>query len=331
MNPRLFFLSAEGGEANVFPLVTTFYGTEISDGRCLTCQREFSHEEGLGHAELEGGKKWPDLLGTVGTSLPLLSRRIIGAFRRRELAAFVASPVQIEKLSATRLRLDTAPSYFYLWLRGRILLDLQAAGVPRGEICPSCHQLTAGRRPARRLIPRIDTWDGADIFDVVNGPRYIGCTIRVIELAREERWTNCRFVPIDADQRHVSQWHGIDYLGKQWPPAEWYPPAPSDGKTLEQWLEQMRSGDYVEVAGASDALRDLEGPAVPALVDALEHGREPFHRFWAARALVLLSHDGLALPPGVFDVAEQTTFEEENKFNPHLFMRDASGRIRYKT
>jgi len=68
------------------------------------------------------------------------------------------------------------------------------------------------------------------------------CTRRVLEVARENRWTNARFVPVDAPHRN-REWHSrwcIDYLGDQWPPSEWYPPLPSHGRSLEGWIDYLR-------------------------------------------------------------------------------------------
>lgn len=328
MTPNFFFLSARGDETDGFPWATTLYGTHVRESLCPICNREFSHEEGPGHAELQGGKRWPDIVSAVTGPSPMVTERVVDTVRKHGIGTLEAYPVRLEKLIGSRLDLAAAESYFYIWVRGQMLTDLRAEGITQEAICPACHRPLPYK--IRRHVLLADSWDGSDIFRLANDWVPICCTLRVVELARQHRWTNFRFVPIDADQRHVSHWDGIEYLGKHWPPAQWYPPAPSSGKLLEQWLEQMDSDDYVEVARASDALRDLEVDAVPGLIRFMERGREAFHRFWAARALVLLPREGVQIPRDVFETAEQIMFENENESNPHLFTRDASGRLRSK-
>lgn len=302
----------------------------VDEPACVVCGHQPTHCEGTGHASVEGGNMWSDIIGS-GSSGPrfMVSERVVESLRQAVAGSFEAFPVEIQKVSSKTLAKRSPVRYFYLCAYDGLLLDLEAGGVPPSKVCLACHGLTEHVR-VRRYVPIRESWNGSDLFGCNNGPQGICCTQKVLQLAREERWTNFRFAPIDADQRHLSGWDGIDYLGKQWPPAQWYPPAPSAGKSLEQWIEQMGSDDYVEVARASDALRDLEADAVPGLIRFMERGREPFHRFWAARALVLLPHEGVQIPPDVIDAAEQITFANANESNPHQFFRDESGRLRRK-
>jgi hypothetical protein len=99
------------------------------------------------------------------------------------------------------------------------------------------------------------------------------CSERVLVLAREHRWTNFRFQPIDVIRRHAIGWEGVDYLGPSWPPARWYPDPPSSGKTLDGWV-QLTQLDGQQAILEAVRLWELKGPeeVTPAIVDAVSEG-----------------------------------------------------------
>ncbi len=86
------------------------------------------------------------------------------------------------------------------------------------------------------MLPRLRTWDGSDVFAVTNCGRFWGCTLRVIEIARAQRWTNFKFVPFDIEHSLQCGWEGIDYLGKTWPPDSWYPKVLSFEEAFENCI-----------------------------------------------------------------------------------------------
>jgi hypothetical protein len=98
-------------------------------------------------------------------------------------------------------------------------------------------------------------------------------TMKVLLLARELRWTNFSFVPLDAKQRHLAGWKGIDYLGKKWPP-EYYPVSPSAGQTAMGWVQDYLSEDENKIAKAYQALSDLGTAGDEDLLLLLSHADE---------------------------------------------------------
>jgi len=142
----------------------------------------------------------------------MFSERVVQALTALGGKGFVAYPVVIESSHDPRLAKLQAPNYFYLSVCGEIKIDWQRSGL--NEPCPVCGApLRPQIRAPRRLIPVDGSWDGSDIF---YGSPYGGpfCTDRVFALASQQRWTNFRFYPIDAEHEEKVTTAGIDYLGK---------------------------------------------------------------------------------------------------------------------
>jgi hypothetical protein len=205
-----------------------------------------------------------------------------------------------------RLDIDAAPTYYYLEITGGVDIDLVASKAKVDRVCDQCLLHYAnGRQWNRTAVPREDTWDGCDLVEVRNYP-VAGefCTERVLLLAREHRWTNFRFLPMDVIMRHTFGWKGIDYRGRKWPPKEWYPPRPSRDHTLEEWIERFK--EHPEYRGRPfDALLDFEDQTLPHMLKFL-HGDSAPHRRNAAFVLYCLNHDcGIELPEGAEAIMAQ--------------------------
>jgi hypothetical protein len=219
------------------------------------------------------------------------------------------------------------PKYFYLAIKGTMRIDWERSGLH--EPCSVCGApVKAQIKSPDRIYLVEDTWDGSDLF---RGRPYGGpyCTLRVLLLAREERWTNFRFYPIDESHEVQVYSEGIDYLGDQWPPT-WCADRPSAGKALNEWLDDFFSlgetpEDYKRYMAAMRALDDLGAEALPPLIERFNAGS-----LKAANGILSIAQRGTTVSPDLLDRAEQAVWAEDSKHNPHLFEKDENGKLRYR-
>lgn len=287
---RFFKLKDNCLRARGFPWASGLDAPYVEE-TCPACGRRFAPVyEGEAEARIDNkGSRWSDIIGSGTASPPfMISERVIDTLRGVGVESFEEHPVRITEIKSKQLRIIPPPQYYYLNVKGEMDIDREASGIPeRKVICPVClmqepYQPGEKIPSPERLIPRPETWDGSDLFILRNyGRSSVFCTRKVLELARQHRWTNFRFEPIDVLRRYATRWKGIDYLGKKWPP-KWYPDPPHHGKTLEQWLEQVRSTDGAEQYAARLALLEIGAPAIPGLTDLLRHGTDPVRREAAA-------------------------------------------------
>jgi len=242
---------------------------------CPGCGRRESRYYGKLSVKIEGGGVWPDILSNrdgYPTSF-MLSERVIESLSKAGVTSFEAQPVRIVKVASRKLRQNDAPRYYYLNIVGRIDIDWEASGLADVPRCPVCG-CRNGSNPAgvRAFVPLADSWDGSDIFELRNYPSgMVFCSEKVLFLARQHRWTNFYFEPMDVLQRYTWGWPGIDYLGNRWPP-KWYPDPPHVGKSTAEWVEEFCSGDYWRQKKASAALTELIDEAMPLLLRLVKEG-----------------------------------------------------------
>jgi hypothetical protein len=252
--------------------------------------------------EKRKGSKWPDALGCGAASLFIVSARVLEAWRDDAVGAFpIGGGISFTGALPKRLRDGRPPEYF--WLDGQKMLgakmDFDAAGFVDVRFCFACgnriDDISATHEKQRSglwpyaFVP--DTWNGADLFTTDLSPAAFFCTNAVMECARRHRHTNFRFIPVEAGSATWSR--GIDYLGKQWPPR--HPLRPSEGKTVEQWVEQLREPSKRHEARV--ALLDLgknAAPAVPTLTRLLHDNDEELRRE-AALLFSVLARVGVPL------------------------------------
>jgi hypothetical protein len=141
---------------------------------------------------------WPDILGHGG-GCPrfFVSDKVVGSLVREriEIARLTAMP--IAEVLCSALEGKPSPGYFVLEAPYAIDVDYTASGVP----------IDAEGRPVRLLKSpiwklKLSSWTGRDLFgwpNIWKGPDWsLICTERVVELAKRDGWTNCRFDPISA-------------------------------------------------------------------------------------------------------------------------------------
>ncbi|MBX9788588.1 MAG: HEAT repeat domain-containing protein [Pirellulales bacterium] len=299
-----------------FPWGHAVYGTldaEIPQRACSACGRGFrTRYAGRLSVCTEYGREWSDVIGTSGNTVGfLISERVLSGLRDAGIDSFEYFEVEIAEVRSQRLRVLPQPRYYYISPTGRIDIDpvrtefkLRVLGT-----CGECARLLFESIPPElspdrwipdRWIPKLDTWDGSHLlqFGNISGSDVL-CTERVLLLAREHRWTNFRFQPVDISRRDSIRWRGIDYLGKKWPP-DWYPAPASQGKNAAEWATQLRSRDPELHWAAIEALQELREEAIPALVPLLDADDERL-RLDSARLLLYYEVEQIEVAESILD------------------------------
>jgi len=226
----------------------------------------------------KGWERWPDIIGNSrATGAPwamLVSARVHDALCEHGIERFKSCPARPAPRSV-RLPVDDE-------VRELIGTDASAdrqSNLPPGVEMPVYYAIypepgirylmlspEETRKPVPDRQPDPESWSGADLFCVDGLATYsaYGCTRRVIELAREHRWTNFHFRPMEIPLKWAMSW-GVDYLGKKWPP-DWRPKMTAD-RSPEEWFDL-------------DAFREYGAEALP-LARREAYSDDPRRRFYA--------------------------------------------------
>lgn len=162
--------------------------------------------------EVEGGSKYPDVLGCGEYPFLIASEMVVTDWEREKVSGFRSFPAVINKVESVSLEKSPIPKYYRIEISGQCRIDLQESGYKNVEICKKCGQtgyVDIFQLTGHKMIP--GSWEGTDVFrDTELFPTIYFCTEKVIEVARKYKHTNFRFEPmdepIDLDSR------GIKYL-----------------------------------------------------------------------------------------------------------------------
>lgn len=291
------------------------YGRDIGTD-CGRCGKKIHRHSSDGWScVVERGTYWPDVMGAASHPILAVSERVVRALEEELASGFDVCPIRLAEVRSRRLALLPEPEYFYLRVTGAVDIDLTAGGIGGVPACPECfQQIPEGHQPAHRHVPIAGTWDGADFVRTRNLPNLLTfCTRRVVELARTARWTNLRIDPMDIGSHNHGYWAGVPFLGERWPPPNWYPPRPSDGRSLDEWLGQLTADEFTLRRAAKMALVDLGREAIPALAALLRDDRGLADV--AAKLLMNIHSRGDPLPPAVREqMTPWMTDDERRRF-----------------
>jgi hypothetical protein len=283
-----------GGETvpTAFDLSTSF-GTQA----CPSCGVERSVFQGDLECDIHNGVAWPDAIGIRSWPAFLVSSRVVRAVRQLGQPGF--APMQVQWKRDTS-RTAKPPDYFLMDVSGTIDIDRAASGLGDAEHCSQCFSYLGQRLiEAKRYVPLFDTWSGSQVFRMRNNPNLeTFCTQEVLELARNEQWSNMRFEPMDVVRKHAIPWRGIDYLGMQWPPETWYPPSPFAHRSLAEWVADLPCDAPSQYIPAHQALIEIGAPAIPDLSRLLLSDSAKARKR-SARVLALIHSRHEALPPAI--------------------------------
>lgn len=301
MNPKppefFKFTDADIGDPRV--PIATHPEVLLGDKVCAACGQRQTPILGIRSCVIEGGEVWTDIIGLRAWPLFIVSERVCAGLGAIGASGFSAHPVKIQLRDDSSLHAQRHDGYFYLSVDGCIDIDLTAGGIAHIERCAGCFmQRAPGQALPTMYAPIRTSWSGDDLLRMHNYPnQQVFCTLRVVELAHEQGWSNARFDPMDLMRDRASRWHGIDYLASRWPPLNWYPPSRAAGKTVDEWVEQLQSTNLMERHGARIALSELDAEAIPSLTALLDSSSGTL-RHEAAR-LLLDINGRISLPASV--------------------------------
>jgi hypothetical protein len=165
------------------------------------------------------GSRWTSLIGTNNWNNNidfLVNEEVMKVLNSNGITKCESRKVEFQTIPKKKLRETPRPEYY--------TLEQVSGFIPKAE------RLTSGEieRSAPvvwRTVVDPKSLKGADL---AVGKHVAYCTLRLIELARANSWSNFRFYPADSVRvrrirKEMVDPLPVDYLGKQWPPVTWYP------------------------------------------------------------------------------------------------------------
>jgi hypothetical protein len=160
----------------------------------------------------EKGTLWPDAIGCGGGMMGLyVSDRVKESLDRGGIRYGKAFPAVVSRPYPKKLKSQSPPKYFYVTGELGAKIDFEASGFKIKFVCPRCGhiRIDPASKPVRDVI-KPESWNGSDIFYTDLSKTAHFCSERLLALARESRWTNFRFVPLE--EAHNYAYPGLDYL-----------------------------------------------------------------------------------------------------------------------
>lgn len=185
--------------------------SEMHYHECPECGIAEEFPRGAFDVDIEGGTKYPDILGCGAYPFLIVSESVVMAWQEAEITCFHKFPVGIAEIKSRKLREVQPPRYWRVEIDGGCKIDLPASGVEVIRFCPECHHLETRPSLVRGFQMVSESWDGCPIFrDGELYPRVNFCNEKVLEIARQHRFSNFRFEPM---QGPFDSWSkGIEYL-----------------------------------------------------------------------------------------------------------------------
>lgn len=292
MTPQFFQLSSgyqSQTQAHCRPLGYSLAQVlQMQSVPCGGCGCQLMPEfEGAVGISLEYYDCWPDAMGTGGARPHLLlSERVINALATEKLATVECGRAILERIhddsGETIAPAERPPRYSFLQSCDAVDIDVERTtwNLPVLGICQVCGWMRfdrtnpqpAGKGVYQHLVLQEETVR-SDLFYLrgMQKSRFF-CSLRFLEVARQQRWTNLHFVPINVVKPRFTRWLEVDYLGEQWPP-QWYPQRASNGKSPEEWVAQLRDPDIGRSYDARIAILDFTSEAariIPLLENLLD-------------------------------------------------------------
>ncbi|QDU61686.1 hypothetical protein Pan216_25480 [Planctomycetes bacterium Pan216] len=192
---------------------------------CDVCGHQWKVLRGSVSLNVEGGRYWPDIMRVDGKSpMVVVSSRVMDGFVSVGIRGFASYEARVVGIDSDTLSLEKCPTYYYLELCRGIDVDPDASGIELEYACRACPRLSKIYDANAPLVPDLSTWEGLDVFTFRNIRSQIRCcTLKVVELARQHRWSNFFFQFMGANPLLPVAQRKIDYLGEMWPPTGWPP------------------------------------------------------------------------------------------------------------
>lgn len=163
---------------------------------CQVCGRIGRYPKREFAVDVEGGKKFPDILECAAYPLMIVSKDVIDAWKTEGISGFSAYPVTVRNMSSPK-------EYYHVVVEGRCEPDLEKMGFKIVKQCESCSAVTYDKPiwSNDNFAIKEETWDGKDLFTARYFPAIVLCSERVLETAKKYKHTNCRIVPLEDAQK----------------------------------------------------------------------------------------------------------------------------------
>jgi hypothetical protein len=180
--------------------------------KCSKCGSIEKYPSGEFDVLLEGGGKYPDVLGCGAYPFLILSDRVIDALKGASISCFHTYKVGIKELKSRskNIYLEIPPQYFRVEIDGVCQIDLEKSCIKVISYCPECHNLDT-----RPFVPEgfkivSGSWDGSDLFrDPILYPRVNFCTSKFMDIAHQYKFTNFRFEYMESKRETPKR--GLEY------------------------------------------------------------------------------------------------------------------------
>lgn len=162
---------------------------------------------------VEGGNRYPDVLGCGAYPFLIVSQSVVNAWRGAGITSFHSYQVHVDEVrSRSKLLHETEPPLYHrIEIDGRCEIDFAASGLEIVRFSPECQHLVTKPSMSSGFRMVSGSWDANPLFrDQLHYPRVSFCTQLVLDLARSNRFTNFRFEAMQGPYDHGSK--GIDYL-----------------------------------------------------------------------------------------------------------------------
>ncbi len=185
--------------------------SEVYESRCKKCGSVAKYPIGDFDVIVEGGVKYPDVLGCGAYPFLIVSEVVVNDWFDAGITCFTKYNVGVAEVKSKKLVDVPKPNYYSIEIEGRCKIDLDASGLKIKRKCGVCGNMTTKLLTSDgfKMVP--NSWDGSDLFrDIDLYPRVSLCTEKVMKLAGENQRTNFRFEPMEGPRESFSK--GIDYL-----------------------------------------------------------------------------------------------------------------------
>jgi hypothetical protein len=178
---------------------------------CPKCGSIHHYPKGDFDVTVEGGSKFPDVLGCGAYPFLIVSEKVLDAWHEANLCCYHTFNVGIAKIKSARLRDQPVPKYYRIEIDGNCKIDLETSGVKIIIYCQECGYLKTAPAIIERFMMIPGSRDGSHLFrDAKLYPRVNFCNQAVLRVASQNKLTNFRFEPMEKRAEFGTK--GINYL-----------------------------------------------------------------------------------------------------------------------
>lgn len=180
---------------------------------CPACDAVEEYAEGAFDVILEGGTKYPDVLGCGAYPFLMVTEAVTETWREAGIDSFHEFPVGIAAIRSSKLNEVEPPRYCRIEIDGVCRVDLAGSGLTVVRFCSDCHHLVTRPPVATRYEMVPGSWDQSHLFrDPIHYPRVNFCSQLVVDLAGKHGFANFRFETMQGPIDPASK--GLRYLRK---------------------------------------------------------------------------------------------------------------------